>query len=145
MRPSQSQSPRAVEFKMATGCKFLSLNGIVILQSGRHLCFERGQKNDIAGQKTISRGQKNDIAGTYRFYVHRVTFIALIKAQVCDKQLYQHSWKIGKTRNCVKTLRPAGRPCFHTIFSFFPISTRVDLTVYQHGKMFLYFLNIVQK
>ena len=41
---------------------------------GRHLCFERGAKNDIAGQKTISR----DIS----FLCHRV--IALIKAQVCD-------------------------------------------------------------
>ena len=39
--------------------------------------------------------------------------------------------KIGKTRNCMKTLRPAG---------VFPISTRVDITVYQHGKCFI-FLN----
>ena len=53
---------------------------------GRHLCFERdkkryrGTKNDITGQKTISR----DIS----FLCHRV--IALIKAQVCDKTVYQH-------------------------------------------------------
>ena len=53
---------------------------------GRHLCFERdkkryrGTKNDITGQKTISR----DIS----FLCHRV--IALIKAQVCDKYIYQN-------------------------------------------------------
>ena len=52
---------------------------------GRHLCFERdkkryrGTKNDITGQKTISQ----DIS----FLCHRV--IALIKAQVCDKYIYQ--------------------------------------------------------
>ena len=34
---------------------------------GRHLCFER-DKNDIAGQKTISRDKKR-YRGTYRFYV----------------------------------------------------------------------------
>ena len=46
-------------------------------------------KNDITGQKTISR----DIS----FLCHRV--IALIKAQVCDKQLYQHEWKLEKREN----------------------------------------------
>jgi hypothetical protein len=33
-----------------------------------------------------------------------------------DIQLYQHSWKLGKL----------------------PISTRVDITVYQHGKCFIF-------
>ena len=33
--------------------------------------------------------------------------------------------EIGKTQNCVKTLRAS---CFHT---------RVDITVYQHGKCFV--------
>ena len=42
--------------------------------------------------------------------------------------------KIGKTRNCVKTLRPAGV----AQFLVFPISTRVDITVYQHGKCFIF-------
>ena len=38
----------------------------------------------------------------------------------------------------MKTLRPAG---VSTQFLVFPISTRVDITVYQHGNV-LYFLNI---
>ena len=76
-------------------CKFLFVIFLVLLyilllsfydsidpSVGRHLCFERdkkryrGTKNDITGQKTISR----DIS----FLCHRV--IALIKAQVCDKE-----------------------------------------------------------
>ena len=67
---------------------YLSIDSSV----GRHLCFERdkkryrGTKNDITGQKTISR----DIS----FLCHRV--IAQIKVQVCDKQLYQHEWKLEK-------------------------------------------------
>ena len=50
-----------------------------------------GTKNDIAGQKTISR-TKNDFTGQQTisrdisFLCHRI--IALIKAQVCDKQFY---------------------------------------------------------
>ena len=52
--------------------------------------------------------------------------------------------EIGKTRNCMKTLRSAGVVCphkfsfFHTNSRFstqilvFPISTCVDITVYQH-------------
>ena len=39
--------------------------------------------------------------------------------------------KIGKTRNCVKTQ-------FSTQFLVFPISTRVDITVCQHGKCFIF-------
>ena len=35
--------------------------------------------------------------------------------------------KIGKTRNCVKTQ-----------FLVFPISTRVVITAYQHGKCFIF-------
>ena len=46
--------------------------------------------------------------------------------------------KIGKTRNCVKTLRPAGVVRVSTQFLVFPISTRVDITVYQHGKCFIF-------
>ena len=43
--------------------------------------------------------------------------------------------EIGKTRNCVKTLRPPG-----VVFLVFPISTRVnvDTTIYQHGKLFIF-------
>ena len=80
---------------------------------GRHLCFERdkkryrGTKNDITGQKTISR----DIS----FLCHRV--IALIKAQVCDKQLYQHEWKLEK-REIVWKHDALRAECFHTISSF---------------------------
>ena len=80
---------------------------------GRHLCFEqdkkryRGTKNDITGQKTISR----DIS----FLCHRV--IALIKAQVCDKQLYQHEWKLEK-REIVWKHDARRAECFHTISSF---------------------------
>ena len=43
--------------------------------------------------------------------------------------------KIGKTRNCVP----------HN-FSFFSISTRVDITLYQHGKCFIFLkhkLNVI--
>ena len=52
--------------------------------------------------------------------------------------------EIGKTRNCVKTLRspPFGRRV-STQFLVFPISTSVDITVYistvyQHGKCFIF-------
>ena len=44
--------------------------------------------------------------------------------------------EIGKTRNCVKTLRPSG--CVSTQCLVFPISTSVDITVYQHGKSFMF-------
>jgi hypothetical protein len=37
-----------------------------------------------------------------------------------DIQLYQHSWKLGKLE------------------IVFPNSTRVDITVYQHGKCFIF-------
>ena len=45
--------------------------------------------------------------------------------------------ELGKTRNCVKTIPPCERPV-STQFSFFPISTRVGITVYQHGKCFIF-------
>ena len=41
-----------------------------------------------------------------------------------DIQLYQHSWKLEKLEIVV--------------FLVFPISTRVDITVYQHGKCFIF-------
>ena len=44
---------------------------------------------------------------------------------------YINTREIGKTRNCVKTLRPSG--VVFPQFLVFPISTRVDITVYQHG------------
>ena len=90
-------------------CCCLSINPSV----GRHLCFERdkkryrGTKNDITGQKTISR--------EISFLCHRV--IALIKAQVCDKQLYQHEWKLEK-REIVWKHDARRAECFHTISSF---------------------------
>ena len=90
-------------------CCCLSIDPLV----GRHLCFERdkkryrGTKNDITGQKTISR----DIS----FLCHRV--IALIKAQVCDKQLYQHEWKLEK-REIMWKHDARRAECFHTISSF---------------------------
>ena len=51
-----------------------------------------------------------------------------------DIQLYQHSWKLENSKLCENT-----PPCgcrVSTQFLVFPISTRVDITVYQHGKMF---------
>ena len=47
-----------------------------------------------------------------------------------DIQLYQHSWKLEKNRNCVKSL-PHGHHV-STQFLVFPICTHVDITVYQH-------------
>ena len=95
-------------------CKFLSVIFLVlfyifvvislsILQSDAIFVLS-GTKNDIAGQKTISR----DIS----FLCHRV--IALIKAQVCDKQLYQHEWKLEK-RETVWKHDARRAECFHTI------------------------------
>jgi hypothetical protein len=44
--------------------------------------------------------------------------------------------EIGKTRNCVKTLRPSGVVFPHNFeFSQFPL---VLITVYQHGKCFIF-------
>ena len=52
--------------------------------------------------------------------------------------------EIGKTRNCVETRRPQGGVFSHNFV--FPISTRVDITVYQYGKNVLYFFyNIAQR
>ena len=48
-----------------------------------------------------------------------------------DIQLYQHSWKLEKLELEV------GRRV-STQFLVFPISTRVDITVYQHGKCFIF-------
>ena len=62
---------------------------------------------------------------------------------------YINTSGIGKTRNCVETRRPQGgvfSPLVFTKFRVFPISTSVDITVYQHGKNVLYFFdNIAQK
>ena len=44
--------------------------------------------------------------------------------------------EIGKTRNCENS-PPFGRR-FSTQFLVLPISTRVDITVYQHGKCFIF-------
>jgi hypothetical protein len=54
-----------------------------------------------------------------------------------DIQLYQHSWKLRKLE-IVKTLRPSGVVFLHMQFLVFSISTRVDITVYQHGKCFVF-------
>ena len=52
---------------------------------------------------------------------------------------------IGKTRNCVESQTPEGRSVF-TQSRVFPISTRVDITVYQYGKKFyIFFYNIAQR
>jgi hypothetical protein len=57
--------------------------------------------------------------------------------------------EIGKTRNCVACV--AARNCVkyinNTISSIysFPISTSVDITVYECGKMFYIFYNIAQR
>jgi hypothetical protein len=45
-----------------------------------------------------------------------------------DIQLYQQSWKFGKLEIVWKS----------TQLLVFPISTRVDITVYQHGKCFIF-------
>ena len=53
-----------------------------------------------------------------------------------DIQLYQHSWKIEKPELCENT-----RPCARRVSTKFlvsPISTRVDITVYQYGKRFIF-------
>ena len=55
---------------------------------GRHLCFDSGTKNDTTGQKTISR--------SISFLCQ--PFIAMIRAQVCDKTVYQH-------RKCFKFIK----------------------------------------
>ena len=52
-----------------------------------------------------------------------------------DIQLYQHEWKLGKLEM---------RSVF-TQFRVFPISTSVDITVYQHGKNVLYLLTYGNK
>jgi hypothetical protein len=51
-----------------------------------------------------------------------------------DIQLYQHSWKLGKLEIVWKHF---GRRV-SIQFLVFPISTRVDITVYQHGKCFIF-------
>ena len=43
-----------------------------------------------------------------------------------DIQLYQHEWKLEKRENVF------------TQFRVFPVSTSVDITVYQYGKNVLY-------
>jgi hypothetical protein len=53
---------------------------------------------------------------------------------------YINTRGIGKTRNCVKTLHPSGVVFPHNFSIVFPISTRVDITVYQHENV-LYLLN----
>ena len=56
--------------------------------------------------------------------------------------MYQHEWKLGK-REIVWKL--CGN-CVFTQFRVFPISTSVDITVYQYGKNVLYlFYNIAQR
>ena len=59
-----------------------------------------------------------------------------------DIQLYQHSWKLEKLeivwKHSVENTPPCGRRV-STQFLVFPISTRVDITVYQHGKFFIFF------
>ena len=57
-------------------------------------------------------------------------------------QLYQHEWKLGKREIVWKH---GGRSVF-TQFRVFPISTSVDITVYQYGKKVLYlFYGIAQR
>jgi hypothetical protein len=57
---------------------------------------------------------------------------------------YQHEWKLGK-REIVWKHESRRAECFHTISSF-PISTSVDITIYQYGKNVLYlFYNIAQR
>ena len=54
-----------------------------------------------------------------------------------DIQLYQHSWKLEKLEKLYEKTPPSGRRV-STLFLVFPISTRVDITVYQHGKCFIF-------
>ena len=95
-------------------CKFLSVIFLVlfyifvvislsILQSDGIFVLS-GTKNDIAGQK-------NDITG---YIVFMSPCYRLIKAQVCDKQLYQHEWKLEK-RETVWKHDARRAECFHTI------------------------------
>ena len=57
-----------------------------------------------------------------------------------DIQLYQHEWNWKNEKLCGNTT-PAERSVF-TKFRVFPISTSVDITVYQHRKKcFIYIYN----
>ena len=67
-------------------------------------------------------------------------FVCFGKIINCTIQLYQREWKLGKReivwKNCV----------VFTHFRVFPISTSVDITIYQYGKNVLYlFYNIAQR
>jgi hypothetical protein len=65
-------------------------------------------------------------------------FITNMKHFFCvDIHQYQHEWKLGK-REIVWTT-PEGRSVF-TQFRVFPISTSVDITVYQYGKNVFYYI-----
>jgi hypothetical protein len=50
---------------------------------------------------------------------------------------------LEKEKLCGNTT-PGGRSVF-TQIRVFPISTRVDITVYQYGNFFIFFHNIAQK
>jgi hypothetical protein len=55
-----------------------------------------------------------------------------------DIQLYQHSrWKLGKLEIVWK------HSYFSTQILVFPISTRIDITVYQHGKCFTFIKKLI--
>ena len=89
----QKQTKNNLSFN---SCKFLCVIFLVLfyifivisLQSDAIFVLS-GTKNDIAGQKTISR----DIS----FLCHRV--IARIKAQVCDKYIYNNTFRFSFARN----------------------------------------------
>ena len=56
--------------------------------------------------------------------------------------IYQHEWKLEK-REIVWKHDARRAECFHQVFTqfrVFPIFTSVDITIYQHGKCFIYFL-----
>ena len=58
-------------------------------------------------------------------------------------QLYQHEWKFGKREIVWKHDARSKGGVFSLKFRVFPISTGVDITIYQYGKNVLYlFYNI---
>jgi hypothetical protein len=68
-------------------------------------------------------------------FTKRDALSSVYKISMVDIQLYQHEWKLGKREIVWKH---EGR--------IFPISTSVDITIYQYGKNVLYlFYNIAQR
>jgi hypothetical protein len=71
--------------------------------------------------------------------MENVLYLTNIKHFPCWYTVLSTRVGIGKTRNCVETQRPKSG-VFSAQFRVFLISTSVDTTIYQCGKMFYIFL-----